>query len=180
MFWWVATALVMGWLARTRQRAPERTATGVVMRSPASLLTIGVVIIVFFLGCAIAALATSNDGARLFVCFFGFAMLGAPMIADYYLDRLELREDGFAFRTTWGGKGDAAWSEVTEIKYSQAAKWFRVTLQSGRAVRVSALMIGLPALAEHLLARAPNARIDATTHKLLVETARGNPPSIWM
>jgi hypothetical protein len=180
--WVIVMSLVMGWLGRTRDRQPERAGSGIVLRNPPSLLVVGVVCIALFMTAAVAALLTTQDGRGpfYFVWFTGFALLGVPLVADYYIDRFEVRDDGLTFRTTFGGGGTAAWTDITRVTYSQGLKWFRFVLADGRVVRVSVMMIGLPTLAQYVLSRAANATLDATTRRILTDTAAGNPPPVWV
>jgi hypothetical protein len=146
------------------------------------VLVLGIVCTVLFVGAGVGALIAMppDGGMALAVSIFGvFALMGAQCIADYYMDRFEVGDDALSFRTTYGGSGRTGWAEIVEVSYSQSAKWFRLRLRDGKVVRVSAMMVGLPALAERLLTRATNATIDPPTRTTLTDTAAGNPPQIW-
>jgi hypothetical protein len=145
------------------------------------MLAVGVICSLFFFACSIAAFLTITDGRGTFylLAFNAFTLLGFPLIADYYKDRFEVREDRLVFQTTFGGAGSCSWSEIAEVSYSQGMKWFRLVLRNGRVVRVSVMMIGLPSLAERLLTHATAATMTEPNRQVLRATASGNPPSVW-
>jgi len=58
--------------------------------------------------------------------------------------------------------------------------WFRVEGVRGEVVRVSAMLMSLPAFAEAILSTVPTNCIDPETSDILQETANGEPPSIWV
>ena len=57
-----------------------------------------------------------------------------------------------------GRGGDLRWSEVRKLWYRPWSKWFWLHLADGRAVRVSAMLTGLPAFARAALAEVIRAR----------------------
>ena len=179
--WAIVMALVMAWLARTRDRAPDRSTDGLVLRMPKSILLVGGGCALLFFGTAVAAFLTADDGrGPLYLAIFsGFGLLGVPIVADYFFDRFELEEACLRYRTTLGGEGVAPWEDIVEARYSESAKWFRLRLRNGRVVRASAMLIGLPQLASYLLARGRNLQLSEADRKLLERTAAGHPPSIW-
>jgi hypothetical protein len=75
--------------------------------------------------------------------------------------------------------GTLRWGEVTSVRYSQAAKWFRLDGANGEVVRVSAMLMGLPEFARILLQEVAAASIDPAARPILEQTAAGSPPSIW-
>jgi len=64
------------------------------------------------------------------------------------------------------------------VRYTPLMKWFRLETQSGKAARVSVMLMGLPEFAGLLLQNAPQGAIAAGTLDVLRATAAGNPPSI--
>jgi len=83
------------------------------------------------------------------------------------------------YQTLTKKPGSIRWAEVSRLHYSPSMKWFVVEARSGTAIRVSAMLIGLPEFARSVLAEVPRARIDAGALPVLEETAAGSPPSIW-
>ncbi len=179
--WGIVMSLVMGWLGKTRLREPERTADGVVLRNPASMLVIGLLCVIFFFGAAVASLLAikHGEGLKIFFAFSAFALLGLPLVADYYRDHHEVGARGLHYQTTFGGAGSASWNDLVKVRYSQGMKWFRLELRNSKVVRISAMMIGLADFAKLLLEHAPAADIDPATRQILEQTAAGNPPRVW-
>jgi PH (Pleckstrin Homology) domain-containing protein len=177
--WSVAMTLVMGWLARSRLRPHGQNAG--VLEHPASTLIIGVVCTLFF--CALAVLSflfPGRTGSGLVsLTFLGFALLGVLLIAEYVRVRYSLQPGGLHYTPLLSRSWTLRWGDVTGIRYSQAAKWFRIDTGSGRVVRVSAMLTGLPEFAQAVLREVPPSRIDADALPILEQTAGGNPPSIW-
>lgn len=68
---------------------------------------------------------------------------------------------------------------MLRLSYSDTMKWFRIELPDASAVRISAMLSGLPAFARAALAAVPSAAIDPDARAVLEQTAAGNPPSIW-
>lgn len=173
-------AVVIGWLARARSlpRAPQAAGT---LAHPRSTLVIGLVCTGFFLLLAAwSFLFPGKTGSPLISLFFlGFAALGAPLILDYRNARHALTPDGLRYGKLLGGAGQARWSDVRELRYSQSAKWFRLDLADGRVVRISAMLQGLPEFASAVLDRVPPAAIDGDTRVVLEATARGELPRVW-
>jgi hypothetical protein len=178
--WLGATTLVMGWLARSRLR-PHGLNAGV-LEHPASTLIIGVVCTLFF--CALAVLSflfPGRTGSGLVsLTFVGFALLGVLLIVDYVRVRHSLQPGGLHYTPLLSPTWTIRWDEVTRIRYSQAAKWFRIDTVGGRVVRVSAMLTGLPEFAKTVLREVPPSRIDANALPILEQTAAGNPPPIWI
>jgi hypothetical protein len=111
--------------------------------------------------------------------FVTFAMLGAPLVADYAFARHRVTDDGMQYGGMFGKRGSFRWSEVTRVRYGKVAKWFVVELHSGAKVRVSAMLLGLPEFALAVLANVPRSVIDNASYGVVCETAEGDPPSIW-
>jgi hypothetical protein len=178
--WAVAMAVVMGWMARARSRprAPQAAHT---LAHPPSTLVIGLVCTGFFLVLAVwSFLLPGKTGSPLISLFFlGFAALGAPLILDYWKARHALTSDGLRYGKLLGGGGQARWSDVRELRFSQSAKWFRLDLVDGRVVRISAMLQGLPEFAAAVLSQVPPAAIDGDTRAVLEATARGELPRVW-
>jgi hypothetical protein len=173
-------AAVMGWLARarTRPRVPQEVHT---LAHPRSTLIIGLVCAGFFsVLAAWSALFPGRTGSPIISLFFlAFAALGIPLILDYRNARHELTPDGLRYGKLLGGGGQARWTEVRQIRFSQSAKWFRMELGDGRVIRISAMLQGLPEFAAAAIAQVPPAAIDADTRTVLEATAQGDLPRVW-
>lgn len=178
VLWGTLMHYFMRWLARSRVREPERTADGVVLRNPKSTLIVGVVCTMLCLGASIACLCFLDGGAVLASMFLSFAAMGALVIADYFMDRFEVKNDGLSYQTTLGGAGFALWADIVSVKYQPNRRWFRMDFRGGAKTRVSALLTGLPAFATAVLAHASGAKMDAETRAIVEATANNQPPNI--
>jgi len=188
--WWVIVikwtlssllmALVMGWLARSRmqQRPPTDSRR---LAHPRSTLILGCVGCLFFVGLAVASNVYSNKTTTWWTTagFLGFTLLFLPIIADYFIARHAVSEDGLSYGRWLGPRQFVRWSHLRLVKYAPVMKHFRLEAHTGEVARVSAMLIGLPEFARLLLAHTPAHVIDAETLLVLDETARGNPPAIW-
>lgn len=178
--WGLAMTLVMGWVARSRNR--KRGATDAKhLGHPSSTLVIGLVCAGFFAGLAIVSNVWSNKTTTIWttLTFVGFALLSLPMIADYWFARHAVSDEGMEYGRMFGQRGSFLWSEVKQVRYAPGMKWFKIDLQSGTRVRVSAMLYGLPEFARLALQHVPSALIDETTRAVLKATADGSPPNIW-
>ena len=177
--WLALMTVVMRWLGRTRERQTDAGAG--TLAHPRSTLIIGLVCTGFFLACAVGSVLLPGPRRPAFIPYFflGFAALGVPMILDWRNARHTLVPGGLRYRSMLGHGGDLRWSEVRKLWYSPSSKWFRLDLADGRAVRVSAMLTGLPAFARAALAEADPSAIDPDTRRVLEATAGGELPKIW-
>jgi hypothetical protein len=172
--------LVMGWVARSRNRA-RPVAEARLLRHPPSTLIIGMAGFIFFFGVAVVSNVFPNKTATLLTTsvFVGFSLLSTVAIADYFLARHELLDGGMSYGRLLGSRGSLKWNEVCRIRYAPVMKWFEIELASGEVARVSAMLTGLPAFARAVLLHVPPGTIDAETLAVLQATADGNPPKVW-
>ena len=180
LIWFVLMALAMRWLAKSRHRVrPESQRRE--LAHPASTLVIGLVCFGLFAGLAIVSNVVSNKTVtwRTTALFVGFALLGVPIIADYFSARHKVSEQGMTYRTLTGVSKDLHWSELRSVQYAPGMKWFRLETQSGDVARISAMLMGLPEFARLLLEHTPKHVIENKTRPVLEATANGRPPSIW-
>jgi hypothetical protein len=177
--WAVLMAIVMGWLGRSRT-GPSNLREGV-LAHPKSVLTISVVCTAFFGALVFLSIRFPGRNPTIWapIIFSALALTGLFLLADYYRARHELRPDGLRYGRTLGRGGLARWEDVRRVAYSDGMKWFRLELEDGRVVRLSAMLQGLPRLAAELLARVPPDAISTKTRSLLEATAAGKPPSVW-
>jgi hypothetical protein len=177
----VATGLVMGWLAKARLREHPATGKGQLIH-PKATLVIGLVPMVLFLGIAVISNTVGKNGSTTIwttLVFIALAALGVPLVSDYYFARHRLLDDGMTYGGMFGQRGHFRWSEVAHVRYGAVAKWFVLELSSGKKVRISAMLRGLPEFAAAVLAHVPRHVIDQASYDVLRDTAAGNPPSIW-
>lgn len=184
MLFWLFMGLAMNWLARSRHR-PCADVAGNVLRYPRSILMLGLAVAGLFLllSCLMIAIVATDRhdprGAAFgLVVFLTFATLGAWLIAEYALVRFDIETDGVRYRTAVGRQGFLRWSEITRVRYSTVNRWLRIEGPRGEVVRVSALLTGLPALADALLIAAEFAVIDDDARVVLSDAARGVLPPL--
>ncbi len=179
--WFVLMTFAMGWLAKSRLGG-RAVAESNVMQFPRTVLIVGGVCWTFFVGLAVLSVLYPNSTGSLWITmvFVGFAALGAHWVVEFFYVRLRVERDGLHYRTLTGGNGFLRWDNVTKIRYSPMTKWFRIEGVRGEVVRVSAMLMSLPAFADAILATVPGSRIDPETSEILQETANGEPPSIWV
>jgi len=177
--WAVCMSLVMGWLGRSRKRAAVRTGDGQ-LQHPVGILIVGLVCAAFFTALAVVVgLTAKPEDRRLAPFFLLFALLGLPLVLDYFNARHSLRSDGLEYGRMLGRGGVLHWSDVIRLRYSQSMKWFRLETRDGRVARISAMLVGLPEFARAALDHVPADAIDAPTRTILEATARGDLPPVW-
>jgi hypothetical protein len=178
--WLLVMSAVMAWMAKSRLQPRGKVPAGE-MVYPASMLIIALVCVVVFAAITVLSWVYPAPNFAVFVTLFfaGFTLLGVPLVVEYFRVRFRLELDGLRYQTLFGRRGVLPWSQVTAIRFSPTAKWFRLAGQQGEVIRVSAMMIRLPEFAEVLLQRAGHAKIDAMSREVLEATAAGNPPSMW-
>ncbi len=179
--WGVAMSVVMGWLARSRMKQrPGQLTTD--LRHPVSTLLIGLVGFLFFAGIAVVSNTIGKNNTTSIwttLLFLFFAAMSLAMVAEYYLARHRLTSDGLQYGGLLRRRGEIRWAEVHSIEYATVMKWFKIRTNQGTTVRLSAMLMGLPALAQQVLAHVPQDRISEPTRLILLETANGRPPSVW-
>ena len=180
MLWGLLMSLVMSSVARSRAR-PRPAASGQRLQHPASTLIIGLSCFLLFAAIAVISniFANATTSWKTTTIFVGFALLALPIMGDYLAARHEVSECGLRYGRLIGSGGYMRWTELKSIRFSEAMKWFRLESQSGRVVRLSVMLMGLPRFAQLLLAHAPRQSIDKNTLPVLQTTAEGNPPSVW-
>ena len=180
MLWALLMSLVMGWVARSRSR-PRPAGSAQRLQHPTSTLVIGLACFLFFAAIAIISnvFANATTSWKTTTVFVGFALLALPILGDYFAARHEVSEEGLRYGQLIGSGGYVRWTELKSVRFSEAMKWFRLESQTGKVLRLSVLLMGLPRFAELLLAHAPRQSIEKNTLPVLQTTAEGNPPSVW-
>ena len=180
MLWGLLMSLVMGWVARSRKRTrPAGSAQR--LQHPTSTLVIGLACFLLFAALAVISnvFANATTSWKTTTVFVGFALLALPVLGDYLAARHEVSEEGLRYGRLIGSGGYMPWTELKSVRFSEAMKWFRLESQSGKVVRLSVMLMGLPRFAQLLLVHAPRQSIEKNTLPLLQTTAEGNPPSVW-
>ncbi len=178
--WGIVMALVMGWVAKSRHRPrPESEARRLV--HPPSTLIIGLIGFAFFFGIAVISNVYANKTTTTLTTsvFLGFAALSLIMVADYFLARHEVSNEGMNYGRLTGKRGSLKWSEVVRVRYAPVMKWFKLETRSGEVARVSAMLVGLPEFARMVLVHVPPAAIEPETSAFLQATAAGDPPKVY-
>jgi hypothetical protein len=108
--WGILMALVMGWVGRSRFKARPQSDSRRLVHPPSTLI-IGLVGLLFFAGLAIISNIFSNKTTTWWTTtiFIGFALLSLPMVADYFLARHEISEDGLSYGRLTGPRGYLKW-----------------------------------------------------------------------
>jgi len=179
LVWGLAMSLVMGWVARSRLRKTAG-AQAQQLAHPPSTLIIGLVGFAFFAGLAVVSNVYANRTTSIWttLTFVSLALLALPMVADYFFARHAVSAQGMDFGRMSGQRGRFGWSEVRQVTFSPAMKWFRLELADGRIVRVSAMLAGLPSFAQLLLDQVAPQAIHPEALPILQATAAGHPPAI--
>lgn len=178
--WIVSMTLLMRWLARSRHR-PRPAASSNRLQHPPGVLAVGAIGMLFFVGVMVAASIWPDDGVNVwFYGFFaGMAMMSLYIVTDYYHARHDVSEEGMDFGRPDKRRVVFRWTDVQGIGFSKMWNWFRIELRSGEVVRVSGMMMGLPAFATQVLRQVPAARIDSDALDLLRNAANDRLPPVW-
>lgn len=169
--------LATRWIERARHGAPRVDNQ---LAPPPALLVIGIV--GGLVMCAGPVLAVVRPDPQLpvfsFIVLSSFLLLPGALIAGYFFGRHHVSDEGMDFGRSFGGRVAFRWLEVRRISYGRMWPCFRIELQSGRVLRVSASLVGLRCFASHVLRHVPAARIEKKTLFLLEQTAQGILPRL--
>ena len=181
IIWVILMALIMGWLARSRL-APHPGQTPGVLRYPRSFFVVSWVCFGFFVAAAmLSSIFPGKAGPAIVpLIFLGFSLIPIPAIAEFHRVWFRLEADGMSYGRWFGNPRVLHWSHVTEVRYSESLKEFRIEAGDAAKVRVSVMLSGLPEFAETVLREVPEFCMDRETRRVLGRTARGHPPAIWM
>jgi len=178
--WLASMALVMGWLARTRLQSTAPPGDRVVLRMPMSVLILSFICVTMFSAFAVLSFASPTGGPLVSAGFAAFAALGAALAYVSIAHRCELLPDGLAYRSFLGARRRAAWPEIVQVRYVRSMQWFVIRLRDGRVLRLSAMLTGLPFLAQALLQHLQPDIIAPDSLALIRDAAAGRLPSIWV
>lgn len=181
--WFVLMSLIMGWLAKNRLRKQPVSSNGTTMVHPKSTLVIGIIGVVFCFGLAILTnTVLKNDTVTIWTTlgFICFGLLSIAVIMEYFFARHRATATGLEYGSMFGRRGTFKWPEVKQVGYSPSLKWFVLILRSGKKVRISAMLRGLPEFAILVIRYVPHERIDDDTLEVLRNAADGDLPGIWL
>jgi hypothetical protein len=178
--WGILMAVVMAWIARSRLRSRTASQARLLVHPP-STLVVGLVGFALFAGSAVVSNVYANKTTTVLTTavFLGFAALSLLVVADYFLAKHEVTNEGINYRRLTGRRGSLKWAEVATVHYAPSMKWFRLATRSGEVARVSAMLVGLPEFAQLVLRQVPPSAIEPDTLPVLQATADGHPPSVW-
>ncbi|UXH77596.1 hypothetical protein [Roseateles amylovorans] len=183
IIWAIVMALVLVWVRHSRaaanklgdSRAPGR------MVLPTTMLILGIVGVVLFTGCIVAASVSARRDAAATAAlpiFVALALLSLWALLECLLDRHEVSDQGLTYRRTVRANGHAAWSDVQQVVYSDFMKWWVVRLRNGESIHISALHTGQAEFARQVLQHADDAVTDPHTAELLADACDGRLPQL--
>ena len=178
MIWGIIMSLVMGALARSRQKF-RPPAEGNTLVYPKGILVLGAICTGGFLACAALSFDAKTGGPGVALTFVVLSLLGVPLLLDYYRGRHTLTVAGLDYGTMFKGRYFVPWTEVTRVRYSQVSKWIVIESPGRPAARISAMLVGLQKFCTDVLRHIPRDRIEPDAFQVLEESARGNLPSLW-
>jgi len=179
--WALVMAGIMGWLGRARMKTT--TVDGqVVMTYPLSLLVLMLICVAFSAGLVVLSLvvAAQNTSALATAVFAVALAASLYWLVECCVVRYSLSKDGLGYMSIFTGRRLFRWDELQSLKYAPNMRWFVLKDAQGHVARVSVAMTGLPVFARMLMERARRLDIDSATVPILSQTARGEPPSLWL
>ena len=178
ILWVLIMTLVMWWVSRSQTRARPK-ADQQLLQIPSSALVLALVCALFFFGLAIISNTIGkNETTSIWttLIFVGFGVLSLFLIAEYFFARHRVFDQGMTYGRMLGQRGVFQWSEVAHIKYAPYMRWFVIKLHSGKTVRVSSLVMGLPEFARLVLLHVPKQAMNEETRAFFEEIEeRGLP-----
>lgn len=179
--WVIIMALFTRWLARSRLRA-RPAAEACHLRYPPEIIYCAIVGVLFSVGMLAAAVFWSDGPVSLVVgslFALGMSALCLSLVADYRHARHQVQAEGMAYGRMLGQRGMFLWSDVKRVNFSEGMNWYWIVLESGTTVRISGMLMGLPAFAAHVLEHVPAHRIDATARARLEAAVQGKLHKLW-
>lgn len=141
----------------------------------------GIFVTAFILFAGLIALSVYDTAEKepvvlIILAIFAAFFLGGTLEA--FVTKLVPNPNGLDYKLP-EKHGFLAWSDVQTVKYGLFSNYFKVRTKDGRQIRISAGLNNLPVFAEHVLKHVPTTNFDPADLKTLMETARGNPPSLF-
>lgn len=180
LFWIFFMTILMRWLGRQRLRLrPPSDAAR--LAQPRAILYLGLGCTLMFSAIWIASILMPDgtQGLHTHAIFIGFALLGLYLVADYFLVRHEVDEQGMAYGRLTGRPGRFAWVDVERVGFNTHMGWYRLELRNGTVVRVAGTMMGLPMFARHVLDHVPDHRFVPAALKMMEKAAQGELHKLW-
>ncbi|MFL5574787.1 MAG: hypothetical protein ACJ79S_02305 [Gemmatimonadaceae bacterium] len=85
----------------------------------------------------------------------GFSLLGWWLILTVARTRVLVSDGEVTAHGLWGAPTRLAWRDVVRVRYGRQSGYFTLEDASGRKVRASSMMVGLPNLVEAMRQRLP-------------------------
>jgi hypothetical protein len=181
LFWLAGMFVLTRWLGRSRLRArPPQDAHRMVQ--PVGILLLAVLLLVMMAGAMIGSFIWPDQEPTPFWAYLillAMVALSLYLIADYRYARHTVSDSGMGYGRAFGGRGSFVWNEVGHVGFNKHMNWYRLTLESGNTVRISALLMGQPEFARAVLQHVPAARIDAATRTMLYDASNHKLPPVW-
>lgn len=179
--WVIVMTLAMRWLAKSRTSKRPDSAIGTLVHPKSTLIT-GIIVASFFFGIAIISNTVGKNSTTTIwttLCFIGFGLMGIPIITDYFFGRHQVTAEGIEYGRMFGQRGTIRWPDVSMVSYSAFMRCFVLKSQSGRKIRISAMLMGLPEFARLVLLNVSHGLIDDHAHLVLRKTEQGQLPNLW-
>lgn len=177
VFWIVAMTFMMRWFARSRLR--ERPASQArELRQPPAILIVALLCLAMSVAMLVGSF-TASGGVIPFAVGSAMTLLSLYLIADYYLARHGVDDQGMVYGRALGKGSTLRWDEVRRVGFNKRMNWYLLALESGATVRIYGTQMGLPEFAAHVLRHVPAARIEPRVHTMLEDAAQGKLHRIW-
>lgn len=178
--WIICVCAARYWLARIQQSPSPPGDTHQIRHAPI-ILVVGVGGALFFAVLWVATMVWPDDSVGLFthIAFPLLMLPGLLLVGDYYRTYYSVDAHGMSYATLFGRPGSFRWDEVEYIDFHRSMDSYRLRLNSGAVVRVSAWMTGLRALARHVATHVPPERIDEATRARLASIPRTSLYNRW-
>lgn len=177
----VAAAFIGRWFRRYGFRV-RPSPDGTTLKQPLSVLITGVMGFIFWGGFTVVSNTIGkNETTTIWstAIFVFLALMSLGVIVDYYATRHRLSPEGLDYGKLFRKRGFVRWTEIRSIRYGSRMGWFLLRAESGSTIRISALTLGLPEFAQHVLTHVPPDCLDGATKILLTEIAAGIRPESW-
>ena len=104
--------------------------------------------------CAIALKVAASITLAVTICVITTAPVSAMWI-EFMRIRVSWAETAVVLHSPWRGVRTIQWTDLTDVRFSQAAGWFVLRDRAGEVIRLSMWLGGLTELLQDLRSRAP-------------------------
>jgi len=171
---------LMQWVERSRLRVrPAAEARSLVQPRGVLAIGFGFLVAAAVFGFAMFDWLNVSENSWLYGAVAVLLAPGLWVIAEYYLVRHELKQEGMQFKRLFGRRGEFGWNDVEHVSFNKAMGWYRIVLRSGEKVRISFMLMGLPEFARMLLLHAPRAHVSPAAHTMLQDLAQNKLRPLW-